>query len=294
MVGMNELFSGKAIRKYDVKAISSDKYGMCYTIIPNLIFMTPYLDQLTIVVAKNSTPKKDKMDKVMVEISSNNNFLTIQTSAPAINTEKISFNFDTQNKENYLIVDYAEENTEYVNDCNEIGYFKCLATRFAESDEFKCPKKCVSLINLSMMEAIDHNVPICETNTEHYCMVGPDAIETFMKLKSACKRQCVNKGSKLEIKKSEYAYPHQLGDMQMTVEFRILPEIVYNKEYLIYDDIGMFGSIGGSLGLFLGFSLFDTLCMIVDFILRKINQKITSHNSPKIAPEIAPEIVVQF
>ena len=291
---MNELFSEKAIRKYDVKMMSSGKYGMCYIIIPNLIFMTPYLDQLTIVVAKNSTPKKDKMDKVMVQISSNNNFLTIQTSAPAINTEKISFNFDTQNKENYLIVDYAEENTEYVNDCNEIGYFKCLATRFAESDEFKCPKKCVSLINLSMMEAIDHNVPICETDTEHYCMVGPEAIGTFMKLKSSCKKQCENKGSKLEIKKSEYAYPFQLGDMQKTVELRILPEIVYNKEYLIYDDIGMFGSIGGSLGLFLGFSLFDTLCMIVDFILRKINQKITSHNSPKIAPEIAPEIVVQF
>ena len=96
------------------------------------------------------------------------------------------------------------------------------------------------------------------------------------------------------IKKSEEAYPYRLGSKQIDVRFTILPEVLYYKEYLIYDDIGMFGSIGGSLGLFLGFSLFDTLCMIVDFILRKINEKITSQNDPKIAPEIAPEIVVQF
>ena len=59
--------------------------------------------------------------------------------------------------------------------------------------------------------------------------------------------------------------------MQIAIKLKILPVIVYYKEYLIYDGIGMFGSIGGSLGLFLGFSLFDTLCMIVDFILNKIN-----------------------
>ena len=121
------------------------------------------------------------------------------------------------------------------------------------------------------METIGHSVPTCETDAEHYCMVGTEAggaIDTFMKLKSSCKKQCKNKGSKLVIRKAEYAHPHQLGSMQIAVELRTLPEIVYNKEYLIYDDIGMFGSIGGSLGLFLGFSLLYTLCMIVDFILR--------------------------
>ena len=81
---------------------------------------------------------------------------------------------------------------------------------------------------------------------------------------------------KLVIKKSEGTYPYKLGSMQISVQFKILPEIVHYKEYLIYDDIGMLGSIGGSLGLFLGFSLIDTLCMIMDFILRKVSQKLAS------------------
>ena len=271
MDGMNEIVSGKAITKYDVKEISTIYYGMCYIIIPIEIFMTSYVDSLNVLIAKNNTLKKDRMDNVMVQISPNNNFRTIQTSATGMNDEKISIKFDIQNKENHLNVEYAEEITEYINDCNEIEFFRCLATILAESNEFKCPKKCVTLAFQSMMETIDHNILTCETDAEHYCMVGLEAKQTFLKLKSLCKKQCKNKGSKLVIKKSEYAYPHQLGSMQMTVQLRILPEIVYNKEYLIYDDIGMFGSIGGSLGLFLGFSLFETLCLIVDLILTKIN-----------------------
>ena len=56
-----------------------------------------------------------------------------------------------------------------------------------------------------MMETIGHSVPTCETDAEHYCMVGTEAggaIDTFMKLKSSCKKQCKNKGSKLVIRKA--------------------------------------------------------------------------------------------
>ena len=272
MLGMNEIVTGKGITKYDVKEVITDINGMCYIIIPNEIFMTPYVDYLTILVAKNSTSKKDKMDKVMVQISSKNTFPTISASAPAMNNEMISSDFGKQNKDHHLTIDYAEENTEYVKDCSTLAFFKCYATKFADSKEFKCPKKCIVIFFQSMMDTIDHNIPICGIDAEHYCMVGPEAIETYLKLKSTCLKQCNYKGSKLVVKrKSEYTYPYQLGSMQIAVRIKILPEIVYYKEYLIYDDIGMFGSIGGSLGLFLGFSLFDTLCMVVDFVLRKFN-----------------------
>ena len=59
-----------------------------------------------------------------------------------------------------------------------------------------------------------------------------------------------------------------MGQVQVDVFFKVTPEKIYQKEYLVYDGIGMFGSIGGSLGLFVGFSLFDSLCMILDFVLR--------------------------
>ena len=293
IVGMNEIVTGEAITKYDVKEISTLN-GMCYIIIPKEIFMTPYVDSLTLLIAKNSTLNKDKMDEVMVQISSNDTFLTIFQPVPAINNEIFSIKFDIQNNDKLLFIEHSEENTEYISDCSEMAFFKCWATKIQESEEFKCPRKCVSLAYQSMMDTIDHNIPTCETDTEHYCMVGPEGIITFLKLKSTCQKQCKNKESKLATKKFEYAYQHRLGSIQTAVELRVLPEIINNKQYLIYDDIGMFGSIGGSLGLFLGFSLFDTLCMIVDFIIRKVNQKIAFKNTPKIDHEIALDIVVRF
>ena len=250
MVGTNEIVSGEAVTKYDVKEVSTINQGMCYVILPNEIFMSPYLDHLTLIIAKNSTSKEDKMDKVMMQISSKDTFPAIFATAPAVNNELITIDFDLQNEDNFLDIDYTEENTEYINDCNKMAFFKCYATKIAESEEFKCPKKCIPLIFQSLMDTIDHNIPRCETDEEHYCMVKTEASKIIFKLKSTCQKQCNYQGSKLFIQKSEIDYSYQFGSMQRAIRLNVLPDIVYNKEYLIYDDIGMFGSIGGSLGLF--------------------------------------------
>ena len=60
-----------------------------------------------------------------------------------------------------------------------------------------------------------------------------------------------------------------IGKVQIALLFIVTPEKIFYKEYLVYDAIGMFGSIGGSLGLCIGFSIFDTLCMFVDFAWKK-------------------------
>ena len=209
---------------------------------------------------------------MVIQISSKDTLHTIYATAPGMNNEMISSDFELQN---YLDILYTEENTEYIKDCSEISFFKCYGTKIAESEEFKCPIKCVSLIHEAIMDTIAHNIPRCETDEENYCMVETKSMKTIRKLKSTCRKQCNYKGSKLVIKKSARAYPYQLGSMQMTFKLYILPEVLHYKEYLIYDDIGMLGSIGGSLGLFLGFSLFDTLCMIVNFILRKVSNQVS-------------------
>ena len=141
MVGMNEIVTGKTITKYNVKEISTWNNGMCYIIIPNEIFMAPYVDYLTIMVAKNSTPNKDKMDDIIVQISSNDTYHTTYAAAPAMNNEMISIDFDIHNKDKGLNIEYTEENTEYIKDCSKMSFFKCYATKIAESEEFKCPKK---------------------------------------------------------------------------------------------------------------------------------------------------------
>ena len=61
-----------------------------------------------------------------------------------------------------------------------------------------------------------------------------------------------------------------IGKVQLSLWLTVTPEQIIYKEYLVYDAIGMIGSIGGSLGLCIGFSIFDTLCMFVDFALKKL------------------------
>ena len=78
MLGINEIVTGKSITQYDVKEFSTAINGMCYVIIPKETFMTPYT-YFTLLVAKNNTSEKDKMDEVMLQISSNDTFQTIFT-----------------------------------------------------------------------------------------------------------------------------------------------------------------------------------------------------------------------
>jgi hypothetical protein len=63
-----------------------------------------------------------------------------------------------------------------------------------------------------------------------------------------------------------------IGKVQISLFLTVTPEQIIYKEYLVYDAIGMIGSIGGSLGLCIGFSIFDTLCMFVDFVLKKMKR----------------------
>ena len=81
-----------------------------------------------------------------------------------------------------------------------------------------------------------------------------------MKLKLTCQKQCHNRGSQLIIRKYKEANRHRMGSVQIAIDLLMLPEVIFNKEYLIYDVASMFGSIGGSLGLFTGFSVFGFIC----------------------------------
>ena len=86
-------------------------------------------------------------------------------------------------------------------------------------------------------------------------------------------KQCEIKGSNLDatVMKAKNIFP--MGQVQVDVLFTVTTEKWVHMEYLIYDGIGMFGSIGGSLGLFVGFSLYDSICFILDSVYNMIKNK---------------------
>ena len=171
----------------------------------------------------------------------------------------------------YVQIDYMEESTEYIKDCSESLFFKCWAEQIAETKEFNFCKRCVPVVYRSIMENIDHDIPQCFDNSEEYCMLGVEGFKIRQTLKSYCLKQCQSKSSRLNIKRVKAKPIYKQGEIQLDIYFTVSPDKIIYKEYLIYDGVGMFGSIGGSLGLFVGFSIFDSLCPILEFLLKKLN-----------------------
>ena len=59
---------------------------------------------------------------------------------------------------------------------------------------------------------------------------------------------------------------------ETTIEYQFAPPMMttVQQEYLIFDTIGMIGSVGGTLGMFIGFSFTGVTTFILDFIQARI------------------------
>ena len=56
-----------------------------------------------------------------------------------------------------------------------------------------------------------------------------------------------------------------LNEGEATLEFKFANINVY-RECLIFDTIGMIGSVGGTLGLFIGFSFSNILTILIGYL----------------------------
>ena len=242
-VGKNEIKEGGVIRRFQVKESPSIYNGMCYIIIPDEILMRPFHDTLAISIARNLTDGNDEISKLFIQISSNDTFNTINFKTSTIVNEVMEEEFVSN--DTYMNIDYKLESTEFIKDCTESSFFKCWAEQIAETKEFNCTKKCVPVVFRSIMEIFDHDIPECFDNSEEYCMLGIEGYKKIQILISTCLKQCENKASRLDINKVKSKPIYKQGQVQLDIYFKVSPEKITYKEYLIYDAVGMFGSIGG-------------------------------------------------
>ena len=270
-IGINTIKEeGVLAQNYLVKENPSPFYGKCYVIIPNQLQIKPVEDVWSVTIARNTTLENKDMNNIYIQISSNDTFNTINLKMSGL-TNHIREEIFTEEKNGYLEIEYAENNMEFIKDCSDVAFARCFAKRIVESSDFNCSKKCIPIYAQSVMENIDHDIPQCSNDDEEYCMVGIKSYKNYEKLKSKCLKQCKNKDAILDIYRVYTKPVFYIGNVQLELYVRVAPEKVSIKEYLIYDGIGMFGSIGGSLGLFVGFSLFDSLCMVLEYVLKKCN-----------------------
>ena len=163
--------------------------------------------------------------------------------------------------------------------CDENDIYKsiyhCLASHLSVAYSKFCEKVCLSELMKSLIP-LENNItslPECENFDEFSCM--SIRIEyALSSLRGNCSDEKICKITQFKAKVESYdmalPYSNQNG-INLMVSSTAFKRQVF-EEYLVYDFIGMVGSVGGSLGLFVGFSIFDYLCTLIDFIYQKLNQ----------------------
>ena len=250
--------------------------GKCYKVLPleNLNGLNTF--QVITVNFNQEKHLSEQLPKLKVFITSEDNFFGIYFSY-WMNGELLEFDI---NPNNYVAIDIKEEQYVYLQekkDCSgDNNFLKCFEDKLVKSDFDRCPRKCLPFTpqNLNIT-----TLPMCDVHnsTEFDCA----SLHSFMflyNLSSAIDGQC-----KSNCKIIQYSGKQTFQEKSDTIALRytyLAPALtIVHKEYLIYDTVGMIGSIGGTLGIFIGFSFSNTISNFVYYIQILI-AKVVLHFSP--------------
>ena len=144
--------------------------------------------------------------------------------------------------------------------CREESFFECFENIFYEKLS-ECPKKC-STYSLP-------SLPICKTVKESQC-----SEKVFFEVWKNIKRGnqsilCPMPCTSLEYS-GEEPWTAKISDYfngTLGIAYQFVPELVaVYDEYLIYNEISMIASVGGTLGMCIGFSFTNVVSCIINFI----------------------------
>ena len=115
---------------------------------------------------------------------------------------------------------------------------------------------------------------MCETNEEIKCFKDrkrdlASELKNGMSCKSCSK---IDYSGTLQFE-SENINDSYLYYKRLNYQFDYPQVLTIYQEYLIYDGIGMIGSVGGTLGMFIGFSFSNTISSILNFLQLNLNIK---------------------
>ena len=177
----------------------------------------------------------------------------------------------------WKVVELGVEKHIKFDDCSEYSFYECAGTKISNSDFSNCSVACMPITfpNVSYPPQCknyeswfeDHDGDDCAE-----CNCNWNIINEIIKnidFNNECPRTC-----------STIQYPvfHEM-DYQEEGDYAIIqykfsiPLVVQtNKEYIIFDAIGMIGSVGGTLGLFIGFSFSNVLTIIIEYLQLSIDK----------------------
>ena len=115
---------------------------------------------------------------------------------------------------------------------------------------------------------------MCETKEENNCAWKKQRdLGAILQTNGTCKPCKKYDYSGMQTFQNENVEDKYMHQKQLTYQFAYPQVLTIYQEYLIYDGIGMIGSVGGTLGMFIGFSLSNTISSILNFLQLNLNIK---------------------
>ena len=156
--------------------------------------------------------------------------------------------------------------------CSEESFYQCFERKLFEEYSFdNCPSKC-SPVTLPSSTTINHpnKIPQCQNEMERECAQTILSDYFFSMNMNECSSSC----SILQFK-GKIVHEVNINNnhtIQLAYSFGAPEFLKLYQEYLVYDTINMFGSVGGTLGLLFGFSFTNVIAVIIQFI-QKLRQQ---------------------
>ena len=115
---------------------------------------------------------------------------------------------------------------------------------------------------------------MCETNEEIDCAIKTERqLLARLQNNGSCKPCTKYDYSGTKTFESENVEDDYMFHKILTYQFAYPQVLTIYQEYLIYDGIGMIGSVGGTLGMFIGFSFSNAISSTLNFLQLNLNIK---------------------
>ena len=273
--GANNVQTAENIWKvFYVGQLYSSMYGVCYYIEP-MFKVNPKEYSSSLIGISISNSLKEKPTRVTFNLAiKNNTFGAIDGYWIEGDPLKVDMSLEsvTDKAKTLYLNEYQYRLLSDPPNCDPTKtYYQCLAEKvfFNESTYKNCPRKCLPIIYTTLKELVSNEtIPFCETGEENRC-VAMRIWTQQSHLSKTCKRGC----HMVQYKGSIASYDTTWNNTNAEIYSSFTaPTVIVSEEYLIYDSVGMIGSVGGSLGLFLGFSFLGLLSDLIDFVQRKLDQ----------------------
>ena len=257
-------------QKITLTKIFTVHYGACYVIVSKVIGKkSGFTEVMKVSIKENNS--ENQLPQLQIYFTSEDNSYGI-TGAYWVDGEILSFQMNAQQR--YTALGIKEEKYQRLKDkspCRDEPFHNCYGSRFLKKSFEECPKKCLAHSIPKAVAQVKDN-PICEAKSEAWnCSfkVGLRLLRTLLANGTCLERSCtlIQYDGKIVFEESHPESPLVHPNSRSFSYSFMRTSVAIHEEYLIYDFIGMLGSIGGTLGMCIGFS-FVSLSSVLLFYLQ--------------------------